>query len=393
MKKIYIPSNLDLPALLDQEYRNEKDIDRLHYIVNLIYEQRVLYKNPAEFVPLKAIYMRNIIGRQAGRQQQKGGWSASIYKQILIDKGVLECDGYYIKDEKSYGYKLCEPYSTVRHKQISISCPILQSNIEKWQMKRLPKTEVHNHLYKFLSQITINYEAAAQYIDSMSVQEYNSLKIAIDKFKNKDFFIYCDDFGERVHTNVTNLKSTLRKYLSYDNQRLVNIDVANSQPLLLLVSIPSLSNTIRCTGDIYFEDVPSDVLCYKRLVEQGKLYEFLMDKAGETDRSSFKENFFRETFFGKRTSNLFCRLFPTIGEEIKKVKKRNHKRLARLMQRRESKLIITAICGRIMKEHPDLFIATIHDSILTTPGNVPTIKRIMSEEFEKIGIRPKIREE
>lgn len=368
--------------MLEKEYQNIRDLDRLHFIINLIYEQRTLYKNAEEFVPLKAIYMRRMIGR--------AGKTYNDYINILINKGVIVCDRHYVKNEKSYGYKLCDPYSEVRHKQISINSVSLQTNIERWQNDRLPNTKVHNHLYKFLQEIEINYKEALQEIEGLPVEEYNCMKISIDKFQDKDFYIHYDDFG-RVHTNLTNLKSSLRKFLFYRNQKLVNIDIANSQPLLLLISIPSIFNSIRCTSSIYFDDIASDVVRYKRLVERGKLYEYLMEHSGKTDRSAFKENFFRETFFGKRTSNLFCDLFPTIGQEIKKVKRKNYKRLAWLMQRKESKLIITKICGRIMREYPDMFMGTIHDSILTTLEHVPAIKKVMSEEFAKIGLSPTIR--
>ena len=382
MKKIYIPSNLNLVNIIDQEYRNDKDLDRLHYIINLIYEQRILYKNSEEYVPLKALYMRNLVAR-----------NYNDYVNVLINKGIIACDRHYIKNEKSFGYKLCDPYAQVRHKEISIKSQGIQNNIERWQAKRLPNTKVHNHLYKFLQEIEINYDEALKFVDNLNTQEYNSAKISIDKFKNKDFFLYCDDFGKRIHTNLTNLRSTLRGYLIYKNQKLVNVDIANSQPLLLLISIPTLFSSIRCTFSVYFDDIASDVLMYKRLVERGELYDYLMEHVGEKDRNTFKENFFRETFFGKRTSKLFCRLFPTIGEEIKKIKRKDYRKLAWMMQRTESKLMISGICRRIMEEHQDTFIATIHDSVLTTPENVPRIKKIITEEFAKVGLSPHVRTE
>lgn len=378
MKKIYIPSNLDLPNLLDQEYRNNKDLDRLHYILHLIYEQRILYKNPQEYIPLKAIYLRNIIIR-----------NYNDYIKVLIDKGIIECDGHYVKNEKSLGYRLCEPYAKVRHKEINMRTNCVQKNVDRWQIKRLPATDIHIYLYGLLRQVDINYDEALSYVDSLEADEYNSAKISIDKFKNKDFFLYSDDYG-RVHTNVTNLKSTLRKYLIYDKQKLVNVDIVNSQPLLL---IPTLfpTSSIRCTFSIYFENIEMDLFHYKSLVEKGKLYDYLMEKAGEKDRSAFKEKFFRETFFGKKTSKLFCRLFPTVAEQLLKVKEKDYRRLAWMMQRTESKLMISNICRRVMEEHRDAFMATIHDSILTTEENVSKIRRIMSEEFAKIGLSPTIR--
>jgi hypothetical protein len=117
----------------------------------------------------------------------------------------------------------------------------------------------------------------------------------------------------------------------------------------------------------------------------------MMERSGETDRSVFKEKFFRETFFGKKTSKLFCNLFPTIATELIKIKSKDYRNLARIMQRTESKLMITKICGRLMQDHPDVFIATIHDSILTTQDNVSKIQDIILAEFAEYNLSPTIR--
>jgi hypothetical protein len=170
----------------------------------------------------------------------------------------------------------------------------------------------------------------------------------------------------------------------------VNVDIVNSQPLLL---IPSLFPSIRCTFDVYFGDVGLDLLKYKQLVESGILYDYMMERSGETDRAAFKERFFRETLFGRKTSKLFCNLFPTIAAELMKIKSKDYRNLARIMQRTESKLMITKICGRLMQDYPDVFIATIHDSILTTQDNVSKIQEIILEEFAEYGLSPTIRVE
>ena len=57
----------------------------------------------------------------------------------------------------------------------------------------------------------------------------------------------------------------------------------------------------------------------------------------------------------------------------------------------ESKLILDKCCGRITKERPDLFIITIHDSIVTTKGNEEYIKQVIEEEaLNYIGNKPKV---
>lgn len=386
MKKIYIPSNLDLPKILPG-YSNS-DLDKFHYFIHLIYEQRILYKNPEEYIPLKAEYLRAIIVRDYNR-----------YRNILIDKNIIDCDGRYIKGQKSLGYKLLPPYSEVKHKQIILENKLILKNIEKWKTKRLPKTKVHQHLYKFLDKLSIDEDNSLASIKDLNTVEYNFCELAINKFIDKDFFLISDDYG-RVHTNVTSLKSSLRKFLTYEGKKLYNVDIVNSQPLILLL-IPFLSNTIRCTFSDFLESDKLDIFKYKELVEKGELYEYLINNSNfddylveqnkEYDREPFKETFFREVFFGRKVSGYFWDLFPSVANIIAHVKKDDYRSLAWMMQRAESDLIINKICGRIMEEYPKCFISTIHDSILTTAEHVDKVKSTMLEEFKKLGLLPSIR--
>ena len=44
-----------------------------------------------------------------------------------------------------------------------------------------------------------------------------------------------DDFAGRVHTNFSRLKRELKKHLRIDGQRLMEIDIKNSQPTFLAI--------------------------------------------------------------------------------------------------------------------------------------------------------------
>jgi hypothetical protein len=140
-----------------------------------------------------------------------------------------------------------------------------------------------------------------------------------------------------------------------------------------------------------------DIFKYKSFVEHGELYEYLMSEFGLENREQFKETFFRDVFFGRKVpwprKVNFEQLFPSVARILDEVKKDDYRSLAWMMQRAESNLIITQICGRLMDEHKDCFISTIHDSILTTEDHVDKIKLIMKQEFKKLGILPSIRVE
>jgi hypothetical protein len=50
--------------------------------------------------------------------------------------------------------------------------------------------------------------------------------------------------------------------------------------------------------------------------------------------------------------------------------------------------MIDTVCLRLKKHHPEIPVVTIHDSILTTAEHLPTVKRIILEEFARIDLRP-----
>jgi hypothetical protein len=115
-------------------------------------------------------------------------------------------------------------------------------------------------------------------------------------------------------------------------------------------------------------------------------------------RDGFKRLFFTQVFFGKNkhtgiVRELFARDFPTVYQVIIDLKRKDHRQLAYLLQAHESKLMIDIICRRIMNELPGTFVATIHDSILTTPDKADVVRTIMTEEFQRVGLNPTIRSE
>ncbi len=84
----------------------------------------------------------------------------------------------------------------------------------------------------------------------------------IQRIVNGDFFTVVDRFG-RFHTNLTNLKATLRPFLRYQNSHLVNLDIANSQPMifcLLLVNLLSNENQLDNLIDYSFPETSNPYL-------------------------------------------------------------------------------------------------------------------------------------
>ena len=116
----------------------------------------------------------------------------------------------------------------------------------------------------------------------------------------------------------------------------------------------------------------------------------------EVGRSEFKQMFFADVFFGRNQvktplTELFLREFPTVFRFIQGQKRADYKALCQKMQRAESKFVIDIVCRRLMEYHQDIPVITIHDSIMTTREHAATVKRIMDEEFQRMGIKATVR--
>lgn len=83
--------------------------------------------------------------------------------------------------------------------------------------------------------------------------------------------------------------------------------------------------------------------------------------------------------------------FPFVMDFLERAKRDDFRRLAHAAQRIESQFIFERVIPRVMAERPDLFVSTIHDSVLTTVGNEGHIRQIMLDEFARLGMEPQVR--
>ena len=388
--RFYLPKNLDLISLLKSrgldKYCKPIHLAKFYYLIHLIYEQKVLYKNK-DYVLLKASYLRYIIKEY------------NLFRDLLIDLKIIECDFFYIKNKKSYGYRILAPYNTVPTEIREINAKVISKKIKLWKEKRFPNTPVHNHLYSFLKKTSIDLEALNE-VKKFSVEKQNIYKISIDKFINKEFFLYNDNYG-RIHTNITTLKSIFRRFLLYNGTKLACIDIKNSQPLLLFLSFQekvqrirhdtilskpkNIIYTKRCT----FLDMTDDLRKYKETVEGGTLYEVMTEIVpGLDDRNDAKKYLFKEVFFGRNVCPYFRQAFPKISNYLINLKSKDYRRVSWVMQRLESKIIINYACGILLQRNPEMYLATIHDSILTTPDHVEEVKGVLLDVFSDYNVRP-----
>ena len=66
------------------------------------------------------------------------------------------------------------------------------------------------------------------------IDQLNHAKISAEKIGRQDYYLLHDDNVYRFHSNLTNMRSVIRNAVTYDGQKLISIDIKNSQPLSLI---------------------------------------------------------------------------------------------------------------------------------------------------------------
>jgi hypothetical protein len=247
----------------------------------------------------------------------------------------------------------------------------LESAIIEAATKTVEKRKKEDSLLK-QSQIPDDYciESVAQ-----------CLRNACDIINNGDVYIMIHDrshynWTERNFHPLTNLCSALRKYLRYKGQKLYNIDIRTCQVALL--------------ATLY------DLLDSPEKEERNKFIEFINEKDFYTevskntnlDRPEAKNTTFK-VMFAKNYSQKgviyeeFKRLFPLLIDKIWSVKKNEgYKRIAQIMQRTESEIMIRGVLNELLViENTPAF--SIHDSILCLEEDINHVKDIISDFFFK----------
>ncbi|GAB3343199.1 hypothetical protein GCM10027299_58590 [Larkinella ripae] len=244
-KTITLPHNLDLGHLLEtQPPHHPLAIDKLQYILGLIYElpaydHRFLpgMEDDVLYVPLNSQLLKRRI-----RDYQH-------YLRYLVTVGVLECDNIYIKGIKSRGYQFTETYR-VKTSVVTITDPKLVQPDGLQQEKRTRAREQYPYLIHHFAGLQIDVDRAQAYIDGLyeeqrqsadgkvrrsAASRHGSYQTMIHRLVGKTEMFSVDTSGHRFHSPLTNLKSELRQFLSFNGQPLVAIDLSCSQPYLAMV--------------------------------------------------------------------------------------------------------------------------------------------------------------
>lgn len=196
---------------------------------------------------------------------------------------------------------------------------------------------------------------------------YNHFNLAL-KLNLKNIWVKLSDQG-RFYSSISNLPYTATPFLMIDGMKTRDIDISNSQPLLL---------TVLLKGHIE----------YKKDVEEGIFYEKVGASIGKT-RKEFKIMAFKNIFFSKNplktgmTREAMASIYPGLIEDINKIKEDTI--LSHKLQELESDIFVKRI-GKIKIKK-----LLRHDQVIVVESNYELIKKFLILEYKKINIDLKIK--
>ena len=144
--------------------------------------------------------------------------------------------------------------------------------------------------------------------------------------------------------------------------------------------------------------LPADVRRYVELCEARGLYQMVADRLGngktrDEAKHSVMVVFFDKPWHHNAVTAVLDQLFPTVMEAMRRMKQGDYCRLAHFAQRIESAFMFGRVVPRIMDLRPDLFVSTIHDSILTPAADAGFVRQVMLDEFSQLGVSPQVKVE
>lgn len=412
---------VSLNYLSDAGIKNpSKSIGKLYYLLNhLRVTPHIKEKNVDEWVSIDTNIIKNIFGNLK--------YFYSITDKLKADN-LIEVKTNATGNETYQKNVSCKKYRLTniiqddvwQHVKLSAStCTTTKKILTRYQKNWKPidyklynlLTQFHIEEVKFFDTTTINNfnqhsckeleyitDAAKRKIneekENRTLEEvmkhlYRSYKDAYTAMKEGAFRYTVDNYGRR-HTNLTNLPKFLREKLYIikggKQRKLVTLDVANSQVLLLLTILPKELKSFNK---------------FKELVEEGRFYQFFADKMGikltAENKKKIKQQYFTFIYgehdkayvWGSKAFKVMKEEFPDIVQWLTAYKKKNgYQKPAQKMQSAESDIIINKVCTSAAKEH--LIFHQIYDSILCLEEDACVVKEIMEQAFLSKGLSAKI---
>lgn len=197
--------------------------------------------------------------------------------------------------------------------------------------------------------------------------------------------------GSRIYSTLTSLKREHRKFLNFNGKPMLMTDISCSQVLL---SVEVILKNYSITSGCGRNDIPPDIIRYKKLAEEGLFYEFISmfsdyNLSISEDRYKFKKQFFIDIFFSKVTNwsteikDNFESIFPTVTKIINNIKSDDHGEFAVQLQKFEANIVIDKVTKKLLSEGRKVL--TLHDAIIASEEeDLRRAEELLTKELQKL---------
>jgi len=220
----HLPTNLDIDQL-KSEYPPPFKVnrDKFVYIASRILNVRATdpkqQKNAGYWVRLHSKMF-----------EYAGIRDFPLYRDWLLDAGVIEVDWQYIVGERARAYRFTEKYRTPPKVEM-IQNATLRHKFTKPSPQQIWSMNNYPYLSGTLNDMEINSKLAKEYTEYLYHQEEkcNNEKaqvkrdinlITIDHIDNGQYFFSQDTTAGRIHSNVTLIRSPLRNCLTLEGAQI-----------------------------------------------------------------------------------------------------------------------------------------------------------------------------
>lgn len=398
MNKIYTTPTVTqaIKELCDSTTNRKRFDSHYLYIVSNIRIRHILDRRylKTDFVPINAKLLETIISKQESTEIMKN----------LVTIGILETDNIIIAGSKSRGYRLTETYQECKWSLTDIKDLKLAEKLFKKQVELKDEVNKHGKGYRIVNywtnELEINGRNAKRFIKNLkdtTENQNDTYKKSVEMIENKQFYRTVDKKAKRFHSNLTNITTELRQFLSVDGQELWGTDLTSSQPVFMA---------------ILMKDIPTvdkeELVRFTECVCNGQFYEYLAEQAGMNidlndfkTRKDFKQKLFSGCLFDRNRVKLskweliFQKSFPTILNAAREIKKKDYNAFAIMLQKAEAEFFFKAVeeADKVLGTG-NAVLLTIHDSIVSTKENIDIVQQVLENQFEKLhNITPKLKTE
>lgn len=320
---------------------------------------------------------------------------------LMVASSLIERDEHYVPGSSSMSYRMSPELLRMPTAPGKIYDRPLINRIEKSRQLRLQSyLPEEQYMISWAQRAGIDAPAAMIALDGLGLEphQHECALEAIDAIVRRDWGLMTICRYGRLHTWITRMKRELREYITLDGAGgLVELDISSAQPLLM-------GGT--CRRELGWR--PPDVEKFIKLCEDGDLYLHLTAATDWTGAiGEWKSDVWFAFLFGANRSNAelshpeneylarlchhFAAEFPNLWEWMwQRREGTGWRTLSTDMQRAESDLMIRGLGRHLMRDHPHIGVLTIHDGAMVHAQHADTLRDLIRQLFEGVGLRPRI---